>query len=93
MMTFPIIQYSKRRRVVLSTVLMVAIQLTNAFVIHSARPTFRQAACHAKRKKNQRDDDFSSWYDNVDENASPDDVFWEEMERQRRLTTTEPLLS
>lgn len=41
---------------------------------------------YAKRKKNQRDDDLYSWYDSVDDNASPDDVFWEEMERQRALT-------
>ena len=25
------------------------------------------------------------WYDDVDSNASPDDVFWEEMERQRLM--------
>ena len=35
-------------------------------------------------------DDFNRWYDNVDDNASPDDVFWEEMERQRALTETVP---
>jgi inosine/xanthosine triphosphate pyrophosphatase family protein len=41
----------------------------------------------AKRKKNQRDlDDFNRWYDVVDDNATPDNVFWEEMERQRQLT-------
>jgi len=61
------------------------MHLANAFVVPppaSSSPSFLQA----KRKKNQRDDDFSSWYDDVGENASPDDVFWEEMERQRRLT-------
>lgn len=37
----------------------------------------------AKRNKKQDDDDLNRWYDDVDSNASPDDVFWEEMERQR----------
>jgi xanthine phosphoribosyltransferase len=38
---------------------------------------------HAKRNR-QRDtsDDLNRWYEAVDENATPDDVFWEEMERQ-----------
>jgi hypothetical protein len=43
----------------------------------------------AKRntKNNRRgdDDDLNRWYDDVDENATPDKVFWEEMERQRLL--------
>lgn len=29
--------------------------------------------------------DFSSWYDDVDDNASPDDIFWQEMERQKLM--------
>ena len=39
----------------------------------------------AKRNKNRRDDDDSMtrWYDDVDDNATPNGVFWEEMERQR----------
>ena len=39
----------------------------------------------AKRKNKQGgdSDDLNRWYDDVDSNASPDDVFWEEMERQR----------
>lgn len=38
----------------------------------------------AKRKtKKDSNDDMSNWYDSVDDNATPDDVFWEEMERQR----------
>jgi hypothetical protein len=40
----------------------------------------------AKRSKNRVDqDDLNRWYDDVDENATPDKVFWEEMERQRLL--------
>jgi len=39
-----------------------------------------------KTKPSYESDDFSSWYDEVDSNASPDDVFWEEMDRQRLLS-------
>jgi len=35
------------------------------------------------RKTNGFGDDMNSWYDRVNENATPDKVFWEEMERQR----------
>jgi hypothetical protein len=41
----------------------------------------------AKKRPNSRDDadDMSSWYDPVDENATPDQVFFQEMERQRLI--------
>lgn len=49
-------------------------------VVPSIIPSFLRA----KRSKNRRGDDgMSSWYDDVDDNATPDGVFWEEMERQR----------
>lgn len=38
-----------------------------------------------KRKPKQDMEQMNSWYDEVDDNATPDDVFWEEMERQRLL--------
>ena len=39
-----------------------------------------------KRAQSKQDEaDLNRWYDSVDDNASPDDVFWEEMERQRLL--------
>mmetsp|Transcript_29951 Transcript_29951/g.59902 ORF Transcript_29951/g.59902 Transcript_29951/m.59902 type:complete len:773 (-) Transcript_29951:79-2397(-) len=43
--------------------------------------------CNAKnpKKRKKQDDSHDSWYDDVDENASPEDVFWEEMERRRLL--------
>ena len=41
----------------------------------------------AKRKKNNSDDE-NQWYDDVNENASPEDVFWNEMERRRLLNTS-----
>ena len=47
----------------------------------------------AKRKKNvqskQDMEQFNSWYDKVDDDATPDDIFWEEMERQRNLSDTD----
>jgi hypothetical protein len=47
-----------------------------------------------RNKRTPRDeDDLNRWYEDVDENASPDDIFWEEMERQRlmnQLTDTPP---
>jgi hypothetical protein len=40
----------------------------------------------AKRNKNRLDeDDLNRWYDDVDDDATPDKVFWQEMERQRLL--------
>ncbi|KAL7566168.1 hypothetical protein ACA910_011243 [Epithemia clementina (nom. ined.)] len=39
-----------------------------------------------KRAQSKQDEaDLNRWYDAVDADASPDDVFWEEMERQRLL--------
>ena len=40
----------------------------------------------AKKRPNSRDaDDMSSWYDPVDDDATPDQVFFQEMERQRLI--------
>jgi len=39
----------------------------------------------SRGKSNNNYDDMNQWYDDVDENATPDDVFWEEQERQRLL--------
>ena len=42
----------------------------------------------AKRKKGKVGDesDVESWYDEINGDASPEDVFWEEMERRRLLS-------
>lgn len=42
-----------------------------------------QFSLDAKRSKGRRDDDLNNWYEDVDDNATPGGVFWEEMERQR----------
>lgn len=40
----------------------------------------------AKRRKNKDEDSSEDqWYDDISTNASPEDVFWEEMERRRLL--------
>jgi hypothetical protein len=51
------------------------------------RPTVLLAAKRNRKQGGSKsdDDDLYRWYDDVDENASPDDVFWSEMERQRLL--------
>jgi hypothetical protein len=42
----------------------------------------------AKQKKGKVGDesDVKSWYDEINGDASPDDVFWEEMEQRRLLS-------
>jgi hypothetical protein len=50
------------------------------------REITRPTSLSAKRNKNRREeDDLYRWYDDVGEDATPDKVFWEEMERQRLL--------
>ena len=48
------------------------------------------AVLYAKRNKRQQSrqdaEDLNRWYESVDADANPDDVFWEEMERQRLLS-------
>lgn len=43
---------------------------------------------YAKRRKNEKEEmnQFNRWYDKVDDDATPDDVFWREMEYQKSLT-------
>jgi len=46
---------------------------------------------NAKRRKNEKTEDMlnNAWYDKVDSDATPDDVFWNEMERQRAIAGIE----
>lgn len=47
----------------------------------------KETKVHAKRRKNDKQsDDFSSWYDDVEKGATPDDVFWSEIERQKAMS-------
>ena len=85
----------------LSSIVFTAIFLinqTNAFVPSFVTPSITKCATikknvmtfHAKKRKNQRDiDTFNNWYDKVDTDATPDDIFWEEMERQKLLTNND----
>ena len=57
---------------------------SNNSILHSIRARCLQL--QAKKRPNSRDDpidDMSSWYDPVDNDATPDQVFFQEMERQR----------
>lgn len=46
---------------------------------------------YAKRNRRSRNEDETDrWYDAVDADASPDDVFWQEMERQRLFDESPP---
>jgi hypothetical protein len=54
-----------------------------------AVPAARDARLEAKRKKGRvggDESDLESWYDEINGDASPEDVFWEEMERRRLLS-------
>ena len=63
-----------------------------AFSFHHASQSSHRTSLSllfAKRNKNKLSadiQDLNRWYDNVDGDATPDNVFWEEMERQRLLT-------
>jgi len=60
------------------------ISKTPSASVHSSSGTSTRSQLYAKKKKNQRDTDtFNNWYDKVDQDATPDDIFWEEMERQK----------
>jgi xanthine phosphoribosyltransferase len=53
---------------------------------HSAGATTFMHAKRNRRDQSKQDEDYlNRWYDAVDADASPDDIFWEEMERQRLL--------
>ena len=51
---------------------------TNDIVSTTASQLFM--ARRNKKSNRQYVDDLNRWYDEVDDDASPDDVFWEEME-------------
>ena len=49
------------------------------------RVLVQQTHLHAKRRKNDKVED-NSWYDEVGKAATPDEVFWSEMERQKTIS-------
>jgi xanthine phosphoribosyltransferase len=83
--------FARQRHVsLLPCALFLALQysfIADAWV-SSPRNTYGYcpASLQAKRNRKQNDDDLIDWYGSVDANATPDDVFWEEMERQRLLS-------
>lgn len=50
------------------------------------RPSSSVVSIDAKRKKRDEASAEDSWYDDVGDNASPEDVFWQEMERRRLIS-------
>jgi hypothetical protein len=73
----------------LSVILLVITPSAKSFSSQSLKQSTKQQystplILNAKRNNNKGDDDkLNQWYDSVDDNATPDEVFWEEMERQR----------
>ena len=49
----------------------------------SSSSSFQTSCLQAKKNVKKTGDDGLDWYDSVEEGASPDQVFWGEMERQR----------
>jgi hypothetical protein len=79
---------SSTARVLSPSVLMLCMStLCHAFVpfLPSTAPHGLPFCLAAKRGKTRGGDEdaMNSWYDDVDDNATPTGVFWEEMERQR----------
>ena len=68
------------------------VQSVSSYALRNSRysSAHHNTVLFAKRNKKaqSREDaeDLNRWYDSVDADASPDDVFWEEMERQRLLS-------
>ncbi|KAL3791078.1 hypothetical protein HJC23_012063 [Cyclotella cryptica] len=52
------------------------------------KPSAGQCSLSAKKRKNQEGENEDQWYESVDSNASPESVFWDEMERRRLLSTS-----
>ena len=78
------------RKAALPSVLLLAASppTSTAFIVPCDRSSHHlNFLLAAKRKKNNSDDE-NQWYDDVNENASPEDVFWNEMERRRLLNTS-----
>ena len=78
-----------------SVLLTASIPTSTAFVpssISSVGSSAPICVYAAKRRKNKSGDtdntDENQWYDDVNEDASPEDVFWNEMERRRLLNTS-----
>lgn len=68
---------------------------THAWMVHHHRGCLNLSPIlHAKRNKRSRYDsaegDLDRWYGSVDADASPNDVFWAEMERQRLISRIGP---
>mmetsp|Transcript_3887 Transcript_3887/g.7472 ORF Transcript_3887/g.7472 Transcript_3887/m.7472 type:complete len:785 (-) Transcript_3887:63-2417(-) len=64
------------------------------------RTTTTRLSAAAKRRKNDKLQQDNAWYEEIDQDATPDEIFWSEMERQKAMasptvssTTTSSTLS
>ena len=68
----------------------VASTTTTTSTTTSATITSTQLFAAKRKNRNQQsrqdEEDLNRWYESVNADASPDDIFWEEMERQRLLS-------
>lgn len=79
--------------VVVSAWVVVSSTTTTKTTTRTKHSFAAATTLRAKRNRQRGDDDDSlknRWYEAVDENATPDDVFWEEMERQKIMTADDP---
>lgn len=54
------------------------------------KPQKLQTNLDAKRRTKENQED-NSWYDEIDKEATPDEVFWSEMERQKSISGVPPV--
>jgi len=70
------------------SILYSLMHLGDAFTAN--RPSVKLCELAARRnRKSSGNDSMNSWYDDVDDDASPKQVFWEEIERQRLINQVE----
>ena len=89
-----------RQRILVSCLVLIAVnsRFADAWtsvplrISHHQSPSLAASSAvsttslSAKRRKNRDDDGLFDWYDSVDADATPEDVFWQEMERQKLLS-------
>lgn len=58
--------------------------------MHKHTTTTTRLGAAAKRRKNEKQEDDNAWYEQIDQDATPDDVFWSEMERRKAIAGMVP---
>ncbi len=70
----------------------VQLPLRASIAVNGNTNLFSNTKLYAKRRKNEKPEDIfnNQWYEKVDSSATPDDVFWSEMERQKSIAGIVP---